>query len=316
MRQPLPHLRRLTRPLRLALQFFVNHGPRQGLRLLAIRLQPRRSRPLPALFDLFPRHIPSSLHPFDQQYGVDTSGFHHGEDLGDARGLHPASSQVATSPSTRLLPSTFWNTAYYGIAPSLFDGALALIDSPAATVSPREPTELARSAEHGAGTAPDWSRFTFVDLGCGKGRALLLASRAPFRQVLGIELDGDLAAIAQQNLLAFRAPWQQCHSLAVLHADATAIDLPPTPILLYLYHPFLAPALKRVLRRLERSLRQNPRELWLVYINPEAAHVLRGFPFLQEQIRTTLVIEPEDALPDRLGSSQEEVAIYHFLPPA
>ena len=318
MRQPFPHLRRLTRPFRLALQFFVNHGPRRGLRLLATRLPLRRTRPLPALFDLFPRQIPSSLHPFDQTYHVDTSGFHHGEDLGDARGAHPAAaaSHAAASPLTRILPSTLWNTAYYGIAPSLFDGALALIGSPATRLHPADRTGLDPRAEQSAQTAPDWSRFTFVDLGCGKGRALLLASRFPFRQVLGIELDGALAAIAQANLLTFRAPWQQCHALTVLHADATAIDLPPTPILLYLYHPFLAPALKRVLRRLERSLRQNPRELWLVYINPEAAHVLRGFPFLCEQIRTSLVLEPEDALPDRLGSSQEEVGIYHYLPSA
>ena len=318
MRQPFPHLRQITRPFRLALQFFVNHGPRRGLRLLATCLHPRRTRPLPALFDLFPRHIPASFHPFDQTYHVDTSGFHHGEDLGDARGLHLAlsSSHAASSPSTGILPSSLWNTAYYGIAPSLFDGALALIGSPATGLHPADRADLAAGTKQSAQTAPDWSRFTFVDLGCGKGRALLLASRSPFRQVLGIELDGDLAAIAQANLHAFHAPWQQCHALAVLHADATAIDLPPTPILLYLYHPFLAPALKRVLRRLERSLRQNPRELWLVYINPEAAHVLRGFPILREQIRTTLVLEPEDALPDRLGSSQEEVAIYHYLPSA
>ena len=201
--------------------------------------------------------------------------------------------------SKRLLPSTLWNTAYYGIAPSLFDRALALVGSPVGPVS-----------------SPDWSRFTFVDLGCGKGRALLLASRYAFHAIVGVELDPTLAAIAQANLHAFQAPWQQCRSLVALQADATAFELPPTAMLLYLYHPFLAPALKRVLRRLERSLRQHPRELWLVYINPEAAHVLRSFPFLHEQSRTTLPIDAADALPDRLGSWQEEVAIYHFLPPA
>ncbi len=311
MRQPLQHL---ARSFRLAAQFFAHRGPIAGLRLLASRR--RRTMHLASALDLFPRQIPASLHPFDLLYGVDTSGFHHGEDLGPTRGARPAILPDMDAGAKHLLPSSLWNTAYYGIAPSLFDRALALIGSPVcATDLPGQALSL-RAGQAATLITPDWSRFTFVDLGCGKGRALLLASRYPFRKILGVELDPSLAAVAQANLLAFRAPWQVCRSLAALHGDATAFDLPPTPILLYLYHPFLAPALKRVLRRLERSLRQHPRELWLVYINPEAAHVLRGFPFLREDLRTTLTVDPEDALPDRLGCLQEEVAIYHFLPPA
>ncbi len=283
--QPSPALRRL-------LQFFVSHGPLHGLRVLAIRLRRRHLPHLTSPLDLFPRQIPPSIHPFDITYHVETSGFQHGEELGAPS--HPTLASAGPAATPRLLPSTLWNTAYYGVAPSLFASALALIPL----------------------HSPNWRTFTFVDLGCGKGRALLLASRHPFQQILGVELDPALAAIAQTNLRAFHAPWQQCHSLTVLHADATTVDLPLTPLLLYLYHPFLAPALTRVLRRLERSLRRHPRELWLVYINPEAAHVLRSFPFLRPLTRTLLTLDPEDATPDRLGSSQEEAAIYHFTPPA
>ena len=322
MRLSVPHLRPFPRPLRLALQFFVSHGPRRGLRLLAGRL---RSRPSlqSTPFDLFPRRLPAATHPFDLQYHVDTSGFRHGEDLGQPASTTGTPPDPLASPSPRILPSTLWNTAYYGIAPSLFDAALSLLGASPAAESAQDAQDV-QSVQAHAGLAPSglsqpppvWSRFTFVDLGCGKGRALLLASRLPFRGILGVELDPTLAAIAQANLRTFHAPWQQCHTLRALHGDATAIDLPLTPLLLYLYHPFLAPALKRVLRRLEQSLRQHPRELWLVYINPEAAHVLRGFPFLREHLRTVVAIAAEDALPDRLGSSEEEVAIFHALPPA
>ena len=313
MRQPLPQRRPVALSFRLAAQFFVNHGPVRGLRLLFRRLRRRRTAHLASAFDLFPRQIPASTHPFDLLYRVDTSGFHHGEDLGPAPVAPHTTSPDVDRESKHLLPSTLWNTAYYGIAPSLFDRALALIGLP-----PGSPGKdvFTGPEQHPVPLDPEWSRFSFVDLGCGKGRALLLASRYPFRAILGVELDPVLAATAQANLCAFQAPWQQCHRLTALHGDATAIDLPESPLLLYLYHPFLAPALKRVLRRLERSLRQRPRELWLVYINPEAAHVLRSFPLLREHTRTTLTIAAEDALPDRLGSSQEEVAIYHFLPPA
>lgn len=316
-RWPIPHT------LRVAVQFFVSHGPLHGLHVLAIRFRRRHTPHLTSPLDLFPRQIPPSIHPFDLKYNVDTSGFQHGEDLGS----HPQSAATAgiSSPHSStapLLPSTLWNTAYYGIAPSLFDHALALI--PSATSSgtaishPVPDSSQPPDWRHlpDPPKTPDWSTFTFVDLGCGKGRALLLASRYSFQQILGVELDAALAATAQANLRTFHAPWQQCHTLAALHADATTVDLPLTPLVLYLYHPFLAPALKQVLRRLERSLRQHPRELWLVYINPEAAHVLRAFPFLRYVTHTILTLDPEDAIPDRLGSSQEEVALYHVLPPA
>ena len=306
---PISDRRPFPRALRLALQFFANHGLFEGLRLLAVRAatpRHRRSAPLFATpLDLYPRHTPLAIHPFDLAYNVETSGFRHGQDLGLPAVAEPSQTTARRdSPPSPAFTSALWNTAYYGIAPSIFERALALVGIPA------DPASLEEI------TPPDWSRFSFVDLGCGKGRALLLASRYPFQHILGVELDRGLAATASDNLRTFRAPWQQCHSLAVRHGDATVADLPGTPIVLYLYHPFLAPVLKRVLRRLERSLRQQPRELWLVYINPQAAGVLRRFPFLRETASATLTIDPEDALPDRLGSSREEVAIFHFLPPA
>ena len=321
--------------LRRLLQFIVSHGPLRATQVLALRFRRRHTPHLTSPLDLFPRQIPSSIHPFDLQYNVDTSGFQHGEDLGSR--TQPDSAVAANSgppsPTSPRLPSTLWNTAYYGIAPSLFDRALALIpsttssspapaDEPVPPELPTSPGTLVHpKADTPSGLAPppqahDWRTFTFVDLGCGKGRALLLASRYPFQQILGVELDAPLAAIAQANLRTFHAPWQQCHTLSALHADATTLDLPPTPLVLYLYHPFLAPALRQVLRRLKRSLRQHPRELWLVYINPEAAHVLRAFPFLRYVTHTILTLDPEDAIPDRLGSFQEEVALYHVPPPA
>ncbi len=108
-------------------------------------------------------------HPFDREYNVDTTGLVWGESLDSA---DPAST------------AKYWATGYYGIAPSAFNAALDRL-------------------------ALDWARFTFVDIGCGKGRALLLATRHPFRSFLGVELSPDLAAVAQRNLAAFRAPWRQ-----------------------------------------------------------------------------------------------------------
>jgi tRNA G46 methylase TrmB len=52
----------------------------------------------------------------------------------------------------------------------------------------------------------DVSNYTFIDIGSGKGRMLLLAAELPFRRVIGIEFASDLHAVAQQNVKNLSKP--------------------------------------------------------------------------------------------------------------
>src|SRR4051794_15187739 len=63
--------------------------------------------------------------------------------------------------------------------------------------------------------------FTFVDLGSGKGRTLLMASHYPFRRILGIELLPSLHRIAVDNLAQYKSNLQRCFALESICADAT-----------------------------------------------------------------------------------------------
>ena len=185
-----------------------------------------------------------------------------------------------------------WSTAYYGISPALLVHLLNTLNI-------------------------DYERFTFFDLGSGKGRALLLASRFPFRRILGIELSPQLSTIAEANIARFSATWQQCRNIQTHTGDATAIDYPTGPLVLYLYNPFLTPVLKRCLRNLTRSLTREPREIHLIYINPAPERILsKHAPALQKQWEQTFAMNEEDILADRANSTQEHVAIYRFLPSA
>src|SRR3954452_4570322 len=47
--------------------------------------------------------------------------------------------------------------------------------------------------------------LTFVDLGAGKGRALLMAAQLPFRRLVGVEFSPELTAVADRNVAAWRA---------------------------------------------------------------------------------------------------------------
>jgi hypothetical protein len=144
--------------------------------------------------------------------------------------------------------------------------------------SPYQPTEAALfhemigtlSAQPGFG----FDRFTFIDLGSGKGRALLMASDYPFRRIVGVELLPALHEIAQNNLAAYRGQSQKCFALETICSDAIEYAFPAEPTVLFLFNPFPESGLKRVVANLEHSLRQNPRELCVLYHNPLLARVL------------------------------------------
>ena len=129
----------------------------------------------------------------------------------------------------------------------------------------------------------DLSSYTFIDIGSGKGRMLLLAAELPFRRVIGIEFASDLHALAQQNVKTYRNPNQACFQIEPLHIDATQYEFPLEPLLVYLFYPFDQAVMEPVIQNLNRSLAEHPRDVILVYHNPvlsgvvESASQLRAY---------------------------------------
>lgn len=126
--------------------------------------------------------------------------------------------------------------------------------------------------------AIDFRQFTFVDLGSGKGRALLLASDYPFRRIVGVELLPELHAIARANVGKYASQHQQCREFELQCGDARDYLLPPTPLVIFLFEPFPEDILRDVIARIERSLRQVPRNMFLIYQNPVSEELLSDLP--------------------------------------
>ncbi len=122
----------------------------------------------------------------------------------------------------------------------------------------------------------DYSQFTFLDLGSGKGRALLMASDYPFRRILGVELVPELHRVAQDNIRRYHSPGQRCRQIESHCGDAGEFQFPPEPSVLYLFNPFPESLLRQVLAKLETSLRECPRPIYLIYHNPLLEAVLAG----------------------------------------
>jgi len=141
--------------------------------------------------------------------------------------------------------------------------------------SPYQPTEPALFHAMIESLAIDFAKFTFIDLGSGKGRTLLMASDYPFRRILGIELLSELHRIAQQNLQKYRSPGQKCFVIEARCGDAREFEFPAEPTLLYLFNPFTEAGLSKLIQRLDLSLRRQPRRVYVLYHNPLLEHVFK-----------------------------------------
>jgi len=148
--------------------------------------------------------------------------------------------------------------------------------------SPYQPTEPSLFREMLGNLDLNFREFTFIDIGSGKGRALLMAADFPFRRILGIELLPELHRIAQENINHYRSDSQQCFALESACGDAGEFVFPSEPMVLYLFNPLPEPGLHEFIVHLEKSLRENPRAMYLLYHNPLLEHVLTQSSALQK----------------------------------
>ena len=128
--------------------------------------------------------------------------------------------------------------------------------------------------------------FTFIDLGSGKGRTLLMASDYRFRRILGVELLPELNDIANKNIAAYRAERQKCFDIESFAGNARNFPFPQEPIVLYLFNPFPDYVLRTVLQNLHLSFATAPREIYVIYHNLVHEDVFRSQPWLKELHRT------------------------------
>lgn len=177
-------------------------------------------------------------HPFDEANGVRTSGLVAGRHLrsGHSHDRHA--------------------TAYYGVAPSVFQA-------------------LVRRWRR-TGPAGALEVTTFADIGAGMGRAMLLAAELPFRSVIGVELNPTLVRIARRNLAAWRKMGRARVPMRLVCGDATEFAFPHGPCVAFLFNPFGATVLSRFLRHAANAFAGRPRELDILYVNNEQEGVLES----------------------------------------
>lgn len=135
--------------------------------------------------------------------------------------------------------------------------------------------EIKRSFNALRELADDLDTFTFIDIGCGKGKVVLLwrklLARSGIRQaVYGVDYYPPFIRIAQENSRKMFS-----HSGNFLHVDATTLDYSRfgKKLIVYLYNPFGEVILRKVLHGVKNE------DVFVIYNNPVHASVLHEFDY-------------------------------------
>lgn len=212
-------------------------------------------------------------HPFDLEHGTDTDGFISGVDLASGH------------PNDRFIEG------YAAVPPSRFHSILARWQA--------------------SGPPHMLAQYTFVDLGCGKGRAVLLAAQAGFRAVVGVELNPSLAATAQANANLWNAAGKARCPIRVEPGDAAEFVWPAGPCVVFLFNPFSGVVMQRVLDRTALAFHDRPSDLEVLYYKAEEP---AAFTKSYEMIWCEATgISPQDLAADLVASPTDETQAYRLL---
>jgi SAM-dependent methyltransferase len=127
----------------------------------------------------------------------------------------------------------------------------------------------------------DFRNFSFVDFGSGKGRVLLLASKFPFKRIIGIEASPELCQCAQNNIERYRANDQRCKNITSLCINAQEFEIPECDTILYFYNPFDAHILQPILNHIEDHCQNKPFRVIIIYTNPVHFKLFEQSKFFQ-----------------------------------
>ena len=216
------------------------------------------------------------IHPFDQKYVTDTSGYLGPEELVNGQ------------------TNDALNHGYSAIAPSVFHEACNRWRETLPEVSGRI------------------EAYSFVDVGAGKGRALLLAAELPFRKVIGVELSEELSRIAQKNVARWTRVARPKSKIRVVQGDAAKFRWPRTPLLVYLYNPFACSLVAQMAESLAAAAASGSGLVDLLYVNPTCTDTLTSQGLFVRLWTARIPMDEADQKADPYGTTSDLVSAYRL----
>jgi SAM-dependent methyltransferase len=116
----------------------------------------------------------------------------------------------------------------------------------------------------------------FVDVGCGKGKVLLIASGFGFKKVVGLDFSRDLCVIARANVQTYQRRIRETLDIEIIETDILDYEIKTDQNVFYLYNPFDGVIMSKFIRRIGASIQKTPRKVWLIYHIPEQSEIIEA----------------------------------------
>jgi SAM-dependent methyltransferase len=114
----------------------------------------------------------------------------------------------------------------------------------------------------------------FVDIGCGKGRVLMIAAEYGFSRVVGIEYSHDLCETARKNLSVFQNRIKRNLNVQIVETDVVDYEIRPDENVFFMFNPFDSEILELIVGKIAQSVAAHPRDVWLIYLYPECRRAI------------------------------------------
>ena len=120
-----------------------------------------------------------------------------------------------------------------------------------------------------------------VDFGSGKGRIMIVAAHYGFKQITGIDFAPALCNMARKNIDSIKGNFPEV-KFNVLCDDAVNYTIQHTENVFFFFNPFDEIVMLKVVKNILQSHRKNPREIFVVYINPVEKEIFLSAGFEEE----------------------------------
>ena len=119
-----------------------------------------------------------------------------------------------------------------------------------------------------------------LDLGCGKGRVLAVAAYYDFEKITGVEFAKELCDEARKNIVPVQQKFPE-KIFNVIHANAVNYRIEKDTNAFFFFNPFNEIVMLEVAKNILQSLKENPREVYVVYLNPVHKEIFMSAGFEQ-----------------------------------
>lgn len=120
----------------------------------------------------------------------------------------------------------------------------------------------------------------FLDIACGKGRAMCVAASLGVNKISGVEFSKEMYVSAKENLEKIKNRYPDL-KYEVHNYDAFYFEIEKDIDCIFLFNPFDETIMSGVLGNIELSLEKNPRKITVIYINPLQKHLFLEYGFTE-----------------------------------